>query len=303
MYIDNWTPFINDISPDIGPIKGFTEIYCYGKNYAQSVIANAQLGEGPSGIPCKSVKVVNNTLAIVVAPTVGANDVGKKYYVILNSTTCGSSSLSANSVFTYTNNSGTLASLSLNYPGTGYNMNHPPIHITARLFSNGMIDNRAGVAFSGAGQANAGRIISVSANNDFPVLFRGFDNNPTMEVDPPEKYSFAANQSGFSGWPSSTRAFAIYAPEKLFQVGDKVMYSCQGPGGPIKPFQNYTYYYVCAIDSTWPIGSFQLAATKADALANNFLNIFDQRIASNQATNDISFVQGETANVTYTLVP
>jgi len=303
VYVDNWTPFIERVDPKIGPVKGFTEIYCYGKNFAQSTIANAQLGEGPSGLRAKSVRVINNNVAVVVAPTVDANTVGKNYNVILNSTTCGSSPVGANTIFTYTNNSGTIQSFTLNYPGCGYNNNHLPIKITARLVSNGMIDNRAGTAGAETSGANRGRITSVVANTNFPVLFRGFDNTPLITIEEPEKYSFAANQSGFSGWPSSTRAFALFGAQDIFQPGDKVLYTAVGPGGPLRPLKNQTYYYVTQIQSGWPQSTFQLAETKADALANVALFINDTRLNSNQATNDISFVQGETANLTYTLVP
>jgi len=309
MYIDNWTPIVDRIDPNIGPIKGFTEIYCYGKNFAQSVISNAQLGEGASGLKAKSVRVVNDSVAIVVAPTVDANTVGINYNVILNSATCGSTPVTSNTVFTYTNNSGTLASLTLNYPGTGYNNNHPPIKISARLFTNGMIDSRAGTANAGtyggggASTNNAGQIIRVTANNDFPILFRGYANTPAFEVDPPEIYEFPANTTGFAGYPASLRKWSLGGATNVFLNGDKVLYTCQGPGGPLKPLQNQTYYYITQLEQGWPQSYFQLALTEADAKANVAIFINDYRLNNQGSTTDISLIQGMTANVKYTLVP
>ncbi len=303
VYIDNWTPQVNRIDPKIGPIKGFTEIYCYGRNFAQSIITYGQWGEGPSGIPGKSKQVVNDSVMIVVAPTVAANQVGSCNHILVYSVLYGFSSVSPNNEFSYTNNSGTIQSFTLNYPGCGYNANRP-IKITARLFSNGMMDNRAGIANCDPFEASAthGKIVKVTANSDFPVLFRGFDNTPVIEIDPPEKYSFPANTSGFGGYPSSNRTWFLNGVNKIFSNGDRVLYSCQGPGGPLKPLQNQTYYYVTQVDR-YNVTDFKIAATKEDALANIAINIYDTRLAQQIPTDDISFLQGETANLSYTLVP
>lgn len=304
IYYDNWTPQINRIDPKIGPIKGFTEIYCYGRNFAQSSMSYAQWGEGPTGLACKSVKVVNDSVMIAVAQTVNSSFVGQNNHIVVYSPAYGWSSLNTDNIFFYTNNSGTIQSFTLNYKGSGYS-NTRPVKITARLVSNGMVDNRAGIATVQSSEINppVGYISGVYANNDFPVLFRGFDNTPIITIDDPEKYSFAANTTGFGGYPYSTRFFNLYGANRIFNNGDKVLYSAEGPGGPINPFKNQTYYYVTQVDRNNPNGGFRLAETKADALANIAINTFDNRLNSNQATNDISFVQGETANLSYTLVP
>jgi hypothetical protein len=303
IYYDNWTPQINIVDPKIGPIKGFTEIYCYGRNFAQSVLSYAQWGEGPSGLACKSIKVVNNEVMIAVAETVNTSFVGATNHIVVLSPAFGWSSLNTDNIFGYTNNSGTLATLTLNFKGSGYNSNRP-IKITARLFSNGMIDNRAGIATCEDFEANPnhGKIKTVTANSQFPVLFRGFDNQPSITIDDPEKYSFPANTTGFGGWPSSDRFFYLYGSNKIWSNGDKVLYSCIGPGGPLKPLTNMTYYYITQVNQ-FDQYKFKLAETYADAMANVAINIFDSRISQQIPTNDISFVQGETANLTYTLVP
>ena len=306
VFVANWTPTLDKVDPDIGPIKGYTDVYCYGKNYSQSAIKQVFFGEDytANAIVAKSFRVVNDSLIIAVAPTVTANLISNvAVHVIVQSNTCGNSYLSVNNEFFWTNNSGTLQSLTLNYPGTGYNNNHPPIKITARLFTNGMMDSRAGTANAGTYANVSGRIITVNANNNFPILFRGFANTPVFEVDPPEKYSFPANTTGFAGYPASTRKWALYGATSIFQQGDRVLYTCEGPGGPLKPLQNQTYYYVTQLETSWPVSYFQLSTNKADAMANICISIFDTRLNSNQATNDISFVQGDTANVNYTLVP